>query len=300
MNGKKMIRYFAAAAAAAMTLLLAAAPAMAEEYITIYCGIEVPASEFVFPMSSSRTYSKSEFDDMFAGNARQRYFKSQVFINEIFARYGYNFSEIRRAPGKAVYNRYIGTYWYQEAMDSCPSQSMETLMYDCMSYTEVFNIELVNEWQKDVYVEAYDGTDERTITIYNGTEVPYYAFDYPDNSSRKYTKAEFDDIFAGDAKDRYFKSQVFINEIFVRYGYDFSEVMRAPGESVYYKYIDQSWYRQAIRDCPSQNMDTLMNNYMNSTELYNISLVNEWQKEVYVEPYSYSEVEWINGPSKAE
>ena len=126
---------------------------------------------------------------------------------------------------------------------------------------------------------------ETTMTIYCGIEVPVSEFLFPDNSSRKYTKEEFYSLFSGNARERYFKSQIFIDEIFARYGYRFTPGKKAPGTAMDAKYRDKSWYQTAVAFAPSQNMDTIMFQYLNSTELYNVNLVNEWQVEAGIEPY---------------
>ncbi len=123
--------------------------------LTIPCGIEVPASDFLFPDSSTREYTKEEFSRLFTGNARERYFKSQIFIDEIFVRYGYRFGSGKKAPGKAIASKYQDKDWYQTAIARCPSQNMDTLMFNYMNATELYNINLVNEWQFEVGIEPY-------------------------------------------------------------------------------------------------------------------------------------------------
>ena len=116
--------------------------------ITIPCGIEVPASEFEYPDSSQRAYTQAEFTAYFTGEQRDKYYKSQIFIDEIFARYGYSFSETSQRPGKAIFDKYKDKEWYQKAMASCPSQSMDTLLFQVMTSTEYNNVMAVNSWQE--------------------------------------------------------------------------------------------------------------------------------------------------------
>ncbi len=130
------------------------------------------------------------------------------------------------------------------------------------------------------------GGREETIKIPCGVNVPVSEFEYPDNSTRRYTKSEYAVLFAGNPRERYYKSQIFIDEIFARYGYDFTEATKAPAKAILAKYGDSDWYRTAVSYCPTQNMSSLMFSFMNPTEIYNINLVNEWQQEVYVESYS--------------
>ena len=92
---------------ALMTAILMCTGISADGDIRLYCGIMVPRADFDYPDNSEREYSMSEFDALFSGNSKERYFKSQIFIDEIFVRYGYNFSARKRAPGKVIYDKYV-------------------------------------------------------------------------------------------------------------------------------------------------------------------------------------------------
>lgn len=110
----------------------------------------MPVSEFVYPYSSQRSYSSSDFDAWFAGSSSQEmYYNSQIFINEIFVRYGYSFADAKKSPGQAIYAKYKDKDWYQRAIASSPSQSQDTLLFNgIMNSTEYDNIMKVNSWQE--------------------------------------------------------------------------------------------------------------------------------------------------------
>ncbi len=146
-------------------LFLTAVSACAADDLKIYCGLSVPRSDFDYPDSSEREYGMREYDALFAGNSKERYFKSQIFIDEIFVRYGYDFRERKRAPGKVIYDKYIQADWYAEAIRACPTQDQLTLMNRYMSGVERRNIENVNIWQQMSGITPFDNPDEVSCTV---------------------------------------------------------------------------------------------------------------------------------------
>ena len=148
-----------------MTAILMCTGTSADGDIRLYCGIMVPRADFDYPDNSEREYSMSEFDALFSGNSKERYFKSQIFIDEIFVRYGYNFSARKRAPGKVIYDKYVQADWYAEAIRHCPTQDQLTLMYSYMSSVERRNIENVNSWQQSVGITPFENPYEISWSV---------------------------------------------------------------------------------------------------------------------------------------
>ena len=162
---KKLLKVLLAFLAVMTAASVSFTTGFADGDMKIYCGISVPRSDFDYPDNSEREYTMSEFDSLFAGNAKERYFKSQIFIDEIFVRYGYNFSARKKAPGKVIYDKYIQADWYPAAIKACPTQDQLTLMYSYMSSVELRNIENVNTWQQNAGIDPFDNPGDISYTV---------------------------------------------------------------------------------------------------------------------------------------
>ena len=117
-----------------------------------------------------------------------------------------------------------------------------------------------------------DGT---TITIIGNISVPTDEFIFPESSSRLLTEEELDTLKGESREESYFRAQLAINEILVRYGHKYrssSDTAQAMRD----KYDGKEWYEQASKLCPTDKVSEL-ENYMNEIEKENIDLIVKWQ-----------------------
>ena len=125
---------------------------------TAYAGILAPASDFLFPYSSTSYLSNSELDEVMESDDRYVMRSlSQRAINEIFARYGYTFDGTSQTSREAK-NLFEGKDWYEEARKRCVVQPGEQykLLKNYFNEYERSNIEAINQWQIEHNVPDLD------------------------------------------------------------------------------------------------------------------------------------------------
>lgn len=122
---------------------------VSEERITVIGGIQAPASDFIFPHSSTSLLTDADLAKLQAETVEERHYLSQLAINEILARYGYVFSEVQGGAAKEAYDQFEGKDWYEQAKPYCPSTSANEMLYTYISDTELENVEIICEWQKE-------------------------------------------------------------------------------------------------------------------------------------------------------
>ena len=119
-----------------------------KETIEIYGGLKAPAEDFIFPYSSKTMLTDEELVTLESDDSKMMHDRSQMAINEIFARYGYTFGYTTETSSAAIL-RFEALDWYAQAQKNCPSDSWWTLRTKFMNEYEVQNIEKLNEWQKE-------------------------------------------------------------------------------------------------------------------------------------------------------
>lgn len=119
-----------------------------KETIEIYGGVKAPAEDFIFPYSSKAILTDEDLAALESEDAQTMHDRSQLAINEIFARYGYTFGYTTETSGVAK-ERFEALDWYAQVQKKCPSDSWWTLQTKYMNEYEVRNIEKLNEWQKE-------------------------------------------------------------------------------------------------------------------------------------------------------
>lgn len=119
------------------------------ESITVIGGIQAPASDFIFPHSSTSLLTDDDLMKLQAETVEERHYLSQLAINEILARYGYAFSEAQGGAAKEAYDQFEGKEWYEQAKPYCPSASANEMLYTYISDTELENVDIICEWQKE-------------------------------------------------------------------------------------------------------------------------------------------------------
>ena len=138
------------------------------ETITIVGGIEAPASDFVFPFTSSRLLTSSELNSMTpSGEAdtnisqmtfdekQQRLNISQVAIDEIYARHGWTVAD---SDSPSIADLYARDYlfsldWYRTANNLYLSGSLPASETE-LTAVEKQNVELLYNWQHMYWEEG--------------------------------------------------------------------------------------------------------------------------------------------------
>lgn len=118
------------------------------EMITVVNGIQAPASDFIFPYSSTQTLTDTDLTRLEGSSVEEEHYKSQLAINEILARYGYVFHPENGGASKEAYDQFNGKSWYEQAKPYCPSDSANDMLYTYITSTELNNIDIICEWQK--------------------------------------------------------------------------------------------------------------------------------------------------------
>lgn len=122
------------------------------EYISLPNGLEAPAEHFLFPYSSQSLLSMDQLNYAFGGmnDADQKY-NSQLAIDEIFFRYGWQAKDLDLStrPEVAQMLEIFKNYgWYQQAIQYYPGDTdWETFKKYYMNDYEKKNINLIVEWQ---------------------------------------------------------------------------------------------------------------------------------------------------------
>lgn len=118
-----------------------------KEVIEIYGGIEAPTEDFIFPYSSQTILTDEDLLTLESDDLEMMHDKSQLAINEMFARYGYTFG-LTTKTSSAAKERFEVLDWYKQVQAKCPSNSWWTLQTEYFNDIEVQNFQLLNEWQK--------------------------------------------------------------------------------------------------------------------------------------------------------
>ena len=115
--------------------------------IPILGGYTAPASDFMYPYSSSQLLTQADLDKMWSTDQTAMHNASQMAINEIFARYGFPFGTGSDTATQA-YQKFTPLAWYQSVSAICPSLDWYDLLINFMNDYERANIEAINNWQK--------------------------------------------------------------------------------------------------------------------------------------------------------
>lgn len=121
----------------------------AEEMIVLDIGIQAPASDFIFPESSSEILTTKKMDQvLYSGDTKTRVMRSQLAINEILARYGYSFVKTNSLTANEARKKFGGKSWYLEAQAHCPVQDASELEENYFNVYEKANYQALLEWQR--------------------------------------------------------------------------------------------------------------------------------------------------------
>lgn len=128
-----------------------------EEWVTIYRDIKAPATDFLFPESRDEYLSQERINEVLASNDQEtRIRRSQLAINEMLARYGYEFNKQNSKTADDAREKFSGKDWYQRIKGEYPSDAKE--LY-ALYFTEIerVNYDALNEWQRindaDYYID---------------------------------------------------------------------------------------------------------------------------------------------------
>ena len=116
-------------------------------YITLYCGVMAPMSDFMFAHSSDDYLSAADLEQLYDADPVVRKHRAQFAINEIFARYGYVFtsnSETAEEARKSFGNK----DWYVEAQKHCPEKEQDSLRENYFNKYEKANILTLLDWEE--------------------------------------------------------------------------------------------------------------------------------------------------------
>ena len=116
-----------------------------EHQIELPLGGAAPAGDFLFPYSGTQSITVEELDELFDGlEADAAYQASQLAINEIYARYGYNFHPEKSASATAAYEYFHSLDWYNEICTQSKAASLDQVPVNA---TEQQNIDTIAAWQ---------------------------------------------------------------------------------------------------------------------------------------------------------
>jgi len=104
-------------------------------------GGQAPESDFIFPHSSDTLLTDADLDAAFADNASMR---SQRAINEIYARYGYNFHPEKSATAQDAYDYFHTLDWYNAI---CQTNTASNTGAVPVNKVENANIQKIASWQ---------------------------------------------------------------------------------------------------------------------------------------------------------
>ena len=121
----------------------------APDTITVYGGVQAPASDFLFPESSSTYLSYERMNQVLeSSDQNTMHARSQLAINELLARYGYTFTS-SSSTAQDARNQFEGKGWYQSVQSMCPSNQWDVLRDNYFNSYERANFKALNDWQKD-------------------------------------------------------------------------------------------------------------------------------------------------------
>ena len=132
-----------------------------DEMVTLSAGIQVPASDFLFPESINEILTEERMNQVLKKGALNKIdmnLRSQMAINEILARYGYEFTRQDTKSEEQAREKFYGKEWYQELRGSYPS-SIEKLQEFHFTEAEKANFEALIKWQEKNNVDFYVGLD---------------------------------------------------------------------------------------------------------------------------------------------
>lgn len=116
-----------------------AAPASSGSMISLPGGGQAPASDFIFPNSSSDLLSSSDLGRLGSD------YDAQMAINEIYARYGYTF-QTNSQTAIATRNKFGSKDWYRQAQSTCPTANRDRFAETYMNSVERSNIQTLVNW----------------------------------------------------------------------------------------------------------------------------------------------------------
>lgn len=132
-----------------------------DKMVTLSAGIQVPASDFLFPESINEVLTEERMNQVLKKGALNKIdmnLRSQMAINEILARYGYEFTRQDTKSAEQAREKFYGKEWYQELRGSYPS-SIEKLQEFHFTEAEKANFEALIKWQEKNNVDFYVGLD---------------------------------------------------------------------------------------------------------------------------------------------
>lgn len=117
------------------------------EMITLPGGGTAPATDFYFPYSSTQAITYDDLDAMFGAlPADEAYQASQLALNEIYARYGYNFHPEKSVSANIAYQYFHTLGWYDAIYADNTAASLDQVPVTDM---EQQNIETIAAWQTE-------------------------------------------------------------------------------------------------------------------------------------------------------
>ena len=117
------------------------------EMITLPGGGTAPAADFYFPYSSTQAITYDDLDAMFGAlPADEAYQASQLALNEIYARYGYNFHPEKSVSANIAYQYFHTLGWYDAIYADNTASSLDQVSVTDM---EQQNIETIAAWQTE-------------------------------------------------------------------------------------------------------------------------------------------------------
>lgn len=122
-------------------------PAQQTDRVSLPGGGYAPAADFVFPSSGTELLTSEQLEARFGGLDRQTaWADSQLAINEIYARYGYNFHPEKSDSAAAAYRYFHSLDWYQQI---CGANTASGLGEVPLNRVEQQNVSLLAQWQSE-------------------------------------------------------------------------------------------------------------------------------------------------------
>ena len=109
--------------------------------ISLPGGGQAPASDFIFPNSSTDLLSSGDLN-----NRLSSAYDAQMAINEIYARYGYTFVT-NSETASASRSKFGSKDWYIQAQSTCPTANRDNFAESYMNSVERANIETLLAWK---------------------------------------------------------------------------------------------------------------------------------------------------------
>lgn len=109
--------------------------------ISLPGGGQAPASDFIFPNSSTELLSSGDLNSHLSSA-----YDAQMAINEIYARYGYTFVT-NSETANASRSKFGSKDWYIQAQSTCPTANRDNFAESYMNSVERANIETLLAWK---------------------------------------------------------------------------------------------------------------------------------------------------------